>query len=241
MKKVCASGTAGRTCHGFRMRWILVLLASCGQMYSKPGSQDNAPATATETQPDEVAPPEPAKPLPASKPVEKPATKADAAPAAKAEEKPAAPADSFAQAFVDAHNAARAKNCAPPLTWSPRIAKVAQGWADQLKAKGCVFGHSGSMKYGENLAAGTIGALDPKSTVDMWYDEIKLYKFPDGGFSMQTGHFTQLVWTTTRQVGCGHVQCKGNDIIVCNYDPAGNVMTYFADNVLPKSCTKRDR
>jgi len=239
MKKVCASGIAQAACHGFRMRWILVLLASCGQMYSKPGSQESAPATSTETQPDEVAPPEPAKPLPASKPVEKTA-KPETSAAKSDDPAPSAggPTDPFAKAFVDAHNAARAKNCAPPLTWSPQIAKVAQAWADKLKAKGCVFGHSGSMKYGENLAAGTIGALDPKSTVDMWYDEIKLYKFPDGGFSMQTGHFTQLVWTTTRQVGCGQVQCKGNDIIVCNYDPPGNYEGEYRTHVLPTSCKK---
>ena len=226
MKKVCVTGTLERACHPSRMRWILVLLASCGQMYSKPSSQE--PATETET-----AAPAPAKPLPAGKPVEKSPAKAEApTPSAKG------PSDPFAKAFLDAHNAARAKNCAPALTWSPQIAKVAQNWANELKAKGCVFGHSGNNKLGENLAAGTIGALDPESTVAMWYDEIKLYKFPNGGFSMETGHFTQLVWTTTRQVGCGHVQCKGNDIYVCNYDPPGNFQGEYKTHVLPTSCKK---
>ena len=217
MKKRCATGTAKRACHPSQMRWILVLLASC-EMYSKPGTQ--------ETTTEEVEAPAPPKPLPASKPAEKTTPKAQA------------PGDPFAKAFLAAHNAARAKNCAPALTWSPQLAKIAQSWAEQLKAKGCVFGHSGNTKYGENLAAGTIGALDPESTVDMWYDEIKLYKFPDGGFSMKTGHFTQLVWTTTRQVGCGHVQCKGNDIYVCNYDPPGNYEGEYKTHVLPTSCKK---
>ena len=35
----------------------------------------------------------------------------------------------------------------------------------------------------------------------MWYDEIAKYKFPDGGFSMQTGHFTQVVWRATARMG----------------------------------------
>ena len=140
---------------------------------------------------------------------------------------------------MKAHNAARAKHCAQPLEWSPAIAKVAQAWADQLKAKGCVFGHSNNNKYGENLAAGTIGALDPESTVAMWYDEIKLYKFPNGGFSMKTGHFTQLVWTDTTQVGCGHVQCNGNDIYVCNYNPPGNWEGQYREHVLPSAVTAR--
>jgi hypothetical protein len=140
--------------------------------------------------------------------------------------------------YLDQHNRYRAKHCAPPLTWSKKLADYAQKWADTLKAKGCVFGHSSGTTYGENLGAGSIGALDPKSTVDMWYDEIKIYRFPNGGFSMQTGHFTQLVWRSTKQVGCGHVQCKGNDIYVCEYDPPGNVDGEYRQEVLSASCKK---
>ncbi len=145
---------------------------------------------------------------------------------------------SVADRWIAAHNAVRARHCAPALTWSKKLADVAQGWANQLKAKGCVFGHSPGAKYGENLAAGTIGALDPESTVGMWYDEIKLYTFPAGGFSMKTGHFTQVVWKSTKQVGCGHVQCSGNDIYVCNYDPPGNWEGQYRAEVLPASCKK---
>ncbi len=141
----------------------------------------------------------------------------------------------IAQRFVDAHNTVRDKHCAPPLTWSPKLAAVAQKWADTLRDKGCAFGHSGG-PYGENLAAGTEGVLDPEATVKMWYGEIAKYHFPDGGFSMETGHFTQVVWRGTTQVGCGHASCKGNDIWVCNYDPAGNWDGQYPENVRPASC-----
>jgi hypothetical protein len=70
----------------------------------------------------------------------------------------------------------------------------------------------------------------------MWYDEIAQYHFPDGGFSHNTGHFTQVVWRGSRRVGCGHAQCKGMDILVCEYDPAGNWEGQFRDNVLPRGC-----
>lgn len=148
------------------------------------------------------------------------------------------PAKGAGAAWLNAHNEKRAKHCAPPLEWSATLAKVAQTWAEQLKAKGCAFGHSNNNKYGENLAAGTIGALDPETTVGMWYDEIKLYKFPNGGFSLKTGHFTQVVWKSTTKVGCGHVQCNGNDIYVCNYDPPGNWERQYSKEVLPTSCGK---
>jgi hypothetical protein len=75
--------------------------------------------------------------------------------------------------------------------------------------------------------------------VQMWYDEIAQYRFPDGGFSMKTGHFTQVVWRGSRRVGCGHSQCKGMDILVCEYDPAGNWEGQYRDNVLPKGCDRR--
>lgn len=202
---------------------MLLLLAACGQM-----SQQQPPA----------------EPLPVSHPVEGPpaataaarpstSTKTSPPPAAKPE-----PAGSVAKQFVAAHNRYRAKHCAPPLTWSKQLADVAQKWANTLRDKGCIFGHSPGAKYGENLAAGTVGALDPESTVGMWYDEIKLYNFPNGGFSMQTGHFTQVVWQSTKQVGCGHVTCKGNDIYVCNYDPPGNWEGQYRQEVLPPSCKK---
>ena len=148
---------------------------------------------------------------------------------------PSSKGGGVAQQLLAAHNRVRAKHCADPLTWSLKLADVAQKWANHLRDTGCTFGHSGG-SYGENLAAGTIGVLDPEATVAMWYDEIKLYTFPNGGFSMKTGHFTQVVWRGTTQVGCGHSQCKGNDIWVCNYDPPGNWEGQYRENVLPAGC-----
>jgi len=151
---------------------------------------------------------------------------------------PAKAPASEAQQLVDAHNRFRAKHCAKPLTWSPKLAQVAQQWANALRDKGCVFGHSGG-DLGENLAAGTSGTLDADEVVRMWYDEVSHYRFPNGGFSAQTGHFTQVVWRGTARVGCGRSQCKGMDIWVCEYDPAGNWEGQYRENVLPASCRER--
>jgi uncharacterized protein YkwD len=212
------------------MKWALALtIAACGHGASKSSSP---PASTSTSSSSGVA--EPAPDLendPVDLPKEKPAPAPAPAPAAAA-------GGAVAQRWIAAHNKVRAAHCAPALTWSTKLAAIAQKWADTLKAKGCVFGHSGDQTYGENLAAGTAGALDPEGTVAMWYDEIKLYKFPAGGFSMKTGHFTQVVWTTTKQVGCGHVTCNGNDIYVCNYDPPGNWEGQYKEHVLPTSCRK---
>ena len=151
---------------------------------------------------------------------------------ARNEEKPAPAAEN---PWVAAHNEYRKQHCAPPLTWSPELAKAAQAWADHLRKADCAFEHSRT-RYGENLAGGTSGALDPASSVEMWYREVDKYDFKRGGFSMDTGHFTQLVWADTQHVGCGMTTCKGLDIIVCNYDPPGNVEGAYRTNVKPKGC-----
>ena len=57
------------------------------------------------------------------------------------------------------------------------------------------------------------------------------------GFSLKTGHFTQLVWAGTAAVGCGAALCDVGSmqsmLLVCNYSPAGNVPGEYPANVLP--------
>lgn len=226
---------------------IAALLASCGQMYKSrdggktepaqtqpppggaPGGNDpwSAPSA---TEPQTEAPPTPdpsASPSPSPSPAPQPQPRPQPAPAAGP--------SGDAAALVAAHNRYRAQHCAQPLTWSPKLAQVAQQWANNLRDQGCAFDHSGG-SYGENLAAGTTGAMDPEAVVAMWYDEVKGYSFQQPGFSMQTGHFTQVVWRSTTQVGCGMAQCKGNDIWVCEYDPPGNWEGQYKQQVLPAGC-----
>jgi hypothetical protein len=37
------------------------------------------------------------------------------------------------------------------------------------------------------------------------------------------GHYTQIVWRETKEVGCAIDSAKGQDVLVCRYFPAGNV------------------
>jgi pathogenesis-related protein 1 len=137
--------------------------------------------------------------------------------------------------IVIAHNLVRAEHCAPPLTWSEELAAEATAWANQLAANGCAFQHSRS-EHGENLAAGTSGALDADAVVAMWAREEEKYDYKRAMFSMKTGHFTQVVWKDTLAIGCGVATCGGKDTWVCNYDSPGNVEGDFALNVAPRGC-----
>src|SRR5262245_13478390 len=134
---------AADTCHAVRMRtWVAIALCiGCGPI----GPASAPPPPAPEAlSPDEVPAPDPALASPASR------TRGAAprAPAGRSSDKPGT--SSEAQQLVDAHNRVRAKHCARPLAWSPKLAEVAQQWANSLRDRGCVFGHSGG-DYGENL------------------------------------------------------------------------------------------
>lgn len=125
------------------------------------------------------------------------------------------------------HNAVRANYSAQPLEWNNTLAVYAQNY---VLSKNCVFEHSGG-PYGENLAlAGS--ALDGAS---MWANEAKDYDYRNPQFSESTGHFTQMVWANTTQLGCGTAMCDNSVYLVCEYYPRGNMAGEYEDNVLPKS------
>ncbi|MCB0497823.1 MAG: hypothetical protein KDC79_16900 [Cyclobacteriaceae bacterium] len=124
---------------------------------------------------------------------------------------------------VALHNEWRAKVGVPPLEWSDKLAEVALKWAKQLKNEDCAFKHSHNPNYGENLFMGTTGFYGAKDVVDGWGNEVKDYNYEKNSCSGVCGHYTQVVWKTTKRVGCAKViDCDGNDIWVCNYDPPGN-------------------
>jgi uncharacterized protein YkwD len=127
----------------------------------------------------------------------------------------------------------RAQHCARPLAWSPALAATAQEWANSLRDASCAFEHS-QTAYGENLAAGT--RLTGENAVELWYAESEKYSYKKQGFSAATGHFTQVVWAGSRNLGCGFSECNGMRLWVCHYDPPGNVLSLFPDNVSPPTC-----
>jgi len=65
------------------------------------------------------------------------------------------------------------------------------------------------------------------------------YNFNSGGFSGGTGHFTQVVWKGSTELGIGRAEVQQNGMkcayIVGRYRPAGNMMGDFAQNVVKGS------
>lgn len=151
-----------------------------------------------------------------------------------------------------AHNAVRARitNPAPnpplpPLTWSTELAAIAQAYATKLAAGGDCLNlvHSEppdpGADLGENLSGSTGSMSNPTEVVDGWAEEEKCYTFgiykrtdkcdmncTDQLHASGCGHYTQVVWRNTSQVGCGVATCgsgrNGGEVWVCNYKESGN-------------------
>ena len=120
-----------------------------------------------------------------------------------------------------------------PLCWSAPVAAVAQTWANT-----CTWAHNPGRGFlGENLwAIGYTGSTPPGNppldAVSDWASEAADYDYATNTCSGVCGHYTQIVWRSTQDVGCGIKHCTGGSpcgpsfpnwtIVVCDYDPPGN-------------------
>ena len=133
-------------------------------------------------------------------------------------------------ALLAVHNQARAEVGVAPVSYSPQLAAYAQAWADHLASIGCQLQHrprSGpwAQRYGENIAMISGAGATAGQAASMWYSEKSAYHGQAVTMSnlSSIGHYTQMVWRGSTQVGCGKAVCSnGYVIFVCNYNPAGN-------------------
>ncbi len=140
------------------------------------------------------------------------------------------PTANFDKRILAVHNRERSTLGLEPMRWSPTLVQSAQRWADHLAETGR-FEHapgSGRAPEGENLWAGTKGYFAPEAMVDAWTREKQYFRrgtFPNNsvtGKVEDVGHYTQIVWRATTQVGCAKATGAAEDVLVCRYAEAGN-------------------
>ncbi|NWU67694.1 CRVP protein, partial [Pterocles burchelli] len=134
--------------------------------------------------------------------------------------------------IVDKHNTLRrevkptASNMLK-MEWSPPAANNAQKWANQ-----CTLSHSPvsrrttNVPCGENLFMSS-GPFSWPNVIQTWYNEEKNFEYGTGAKTPGAviGHYTQLIWYNSHQVGCAVAYCPRNQFnyfYVCQYCPPGN-------------------
>jgi uncharacterized protein YkwD len=125
--------------------------------------------------------------------------------------------------FIEEHQKWRADVKSEPLRWSVDIQKKAEDYALQLAKLG-LLKHSES-GLGENLYWFSGQTFNPADATDAWGSEKSLYK-PGTKISntnyQDFGHYTQMIWHNTTEVGCGVAQSSHGTYVVCQYNPPGN-------------------
>lgn len=154
--------------------------------------------------------------------------------------KPKPDREEFIEEALQAHNEYRSKHSAPPLRIAEDLNEYAQQWADKIARKDAMEHSNCKLKNGERIgeniyfcwSSDPTAGVKAQTAVKSWYDEIKDYNFKRPGFSSNTGHFTQVVWKGTEEMGIAKARSKnGSFFVVANYRPPGNMMGDFERNV----------
>ncbi|XP_027488245.1 peptidase inhibitor 16-like, partial [Corapipo altera] len=132
--------------------------------------------------------------------------------------------------ILDEHNRYRSQVSPPAmammkLTWDKELESLAQSYAEK-----CIWDHNKERgRRGENLFA-MAPMLELEFAVEDWNGEEKFYNLTTSTCvpGQMCGHYTQVVWSDTKQIGCGAKFCEKIEgietenmhLLVCNYYPA---------------------
>lgn len=137
--------------------------------------------------------------------------------------------DPFEERLLAIHNKERSAVYARPLKWNFKLEWDAIGYADHLaQIRDLVHApREGRGIERENLAQTLIG-WSPDQMLGVWVTEKSDFVpgyFPNvarDGNLVRVLHYTQMIWPTTTDLGCGYVEGGGYGWLVCRYSPGGN-------------------
>ena len=127
--------------------------------------------------------------------------------------------------MLKAHNDLRRARKIRPLQWSSSLAESAQQWAEHLASIG-VMEHNLRLRVGQNLYVISGATTRPAMVVRRWAEEATDYREAQDYCrpGAVCGHFTQIIWAATEDVGCGVASGRRGQFWVCFYLPPGNVV-----------------
>ncbi|CAH0559369.1 unnamed protein product [Brassicogethes aeneus] len=141
------------------------------------------------------------------------------------------------------HNVYRQRHGSPPLSMSSELCYLAQTWANHL-AHSNRFYYRNDKDIGQNLFCRPANSIELEVTGQevstYWYSAVRQYDFrrePENlHVNANAGHFTQVVWASSKHFGVGKARSRsGKIVVVAHYHPAGNINGLYMDNVLSPS------
>ena len=144
--------------------------------------------------------------------------------------------ESFYSELLAKHNEVRKKHNAASLTKSEDLEKIAKAASEEYAKAGKLSLKRDYYKnelLGENNYVYGANFLIPNvdDIFSVWYyREETFYDYEEGKpkYALSVEHFTQIVWKSTKQIGCAYTLDKWDKYkygyyIVCKYYPAGNI------------------
>ena len=129
------------------------------------------------------------------------------------------------------HNNARSDVDVPNLKWSSSLSEDASEWAAKMANEERMYHSENDSRpgQGENLfyTTATDSLTSARNASQLWYEEIELYTYSpilsgENDF-YEIGHYTQMVWENTTEVGMAMAVSKsGKTYVVARYSPGGN-------------------
>ncbi len=143
-------------------------------------------------------------------------------------------------ALLEAHNKVRQEVGVEGLKWSAELEKIAETYAQKAEKDNNCFGLGHNPNRGDHIGENLAGKasspkapqLTPADAMQGWANEKKQYTYETNSCAAGKvcGHYTQVVWRNTTEVGCAIAVCSNNPkpgwfakLMICNYRPAGNV------------------
>ena len=145
--------------------------------------------------------------------------------------------------LLNEHNKYRKMHGVPNLELDNSLITKAVAYAESLaKNSNDNFlepsnNYEGDEKLGENLFQcnkKTCKMENYTQPLEVWYKEKNYYNFNTNKGEKGTANFTQMVWKSTKKLGCGLAQKYETSYkVVCYYLPKGNIAEKYDINVLP--------
>uniref|UniRef100_A0A4X2M1Q6 C-type lectin domain family 18 member A n=1 Tax=Vombatus ursinus TaxID=29139 RepID=A0A4X2M1Q6_VOMUR len=131
------------------------------------------------------------------------------------------------------HNRLRSKVHPPAanmqrMDWSDQLARLAQEQAARCSAQAPLPAPVQALQLGWNVQFLPAGAASFTDVVTSWFREGQWYTYSAAhcASNLTCAHYTQLVWATSSQLGCGKHLCTAGlmemEAFACAYSPGGN-------------------
>ena len=143
------------------------------------------------------------------------------------------PLNALDKKMLECHNNYRKKHFSKELNINNELNSIAEDYAKNIVEKNLEIGQN--ILYKNDILGENIFISNKKEKEEdickNWYEEKNRYNYELNSFQKETNNFTQMIWSSTNEVGFG---CFNNDKKYCYvalYYPAGNIFGQFKKNV----------